>query len=330
MTKSLIQQLAERAGLKLTDGRLCREDSQASLLLFELCAYLDEREKGKPGPLPEHVRRERRPPSPDELVGALHDPIHPPSGSLISASPVRVKKRDGAESQGEWRKCTKCRGSGIVPTSGEYLSDHCNECRGGMVWAEPPAAPEVTEPHRNRWAEEAARIACEPDITPPLRPAVARLPSWEDLLAGQRTSRREYAALEQQLAEARAELASRCDHAAIHELNRDLVEARERAARMDNAGELACRHWSEAEERLTKMTAERDELKSARDSAENLAARLAVEVDGMRGVVEAARAVVECVEKPGTPVSEWVALLASTLRPAVRAITAAAAKPPEP
>jgi len=51
-----------------------------------------------------------------------------------------------AGSTGEWRKCSKCRGSGIVPCSGEYLSEHCHECQGGMVWvSDPPATSEDGE-----------------------------------------------------------------------------------------------------------------------------------------------------------------------------------------
>lgn len=54
----------------------------------------------KPKPLSDGLKRiakeeivKRTPPPPEQLVGALHDRIHPTSGPLIKATPLPIPKR---------------------------------------------------------------------------------------------------------------------------------------------------------------------------------------------------------------------------------------------
>lgn len=72
----------------------------------------------------------RAPLKPEELVGALHDPIHPVSGQLRSAKAVAVRRRGEAK---EATESARCDGSGredIEGNPGWYaLCPGCAACR---------------------------------------------------------------------------------------------------------------------------------------------------------------------------------------------------------
>jgi transcriptional regulator with XRE-family HTH domain len=61
---------------------------------LELVGAGSGRRKLKPAPLSPEARATRRPPPPDELVGALQDRVHFEKGRLISSSPIRRKREE--------------------------------------------------------------------------------------------------------------------------------------------------------------------------------------------------------------------------------------------
>lgn len=69
--------------INLSQGMVARVDDED----------FSDKGSGSPPKLDRATRAARAPRPPDEIVGALHDRIHPTSGRLLAAKPIATKRK---------------------------------------------------------------------------------------------------------------------------------------------------------------------------------------------------------------------------------------------